>query len=129
MPKSVRKTVPFAPHKMLPGFTSRYTIPREWTWASASAPARPFVDLSDAKLDLNLDVNLRATILVTRELIRAMIERGDGVVVSISSQAAKAPSPEASHYSASKAGVLGFTVSLARSRRRSASTRSARAWS
>lgn len=75
--------------------------------------ARPFVELSDAELDLNLDVNLRATILVTRELIRGMIDRGDGVVVNISSQAAKAPSPTVSHYSASKAGVLGFTISLA----------------
>lgn len=75
--------------------------------------ARPFIELSDAELDLNLDVNLRATILITRQLIRGMIERGDGVVVNISSQAAKAPSPQASHYAASKAGVVGFTISLA----------------
>lgn len=50
---------------------------------------------------------------MTRELIRGMIDRGDGVVVNISSQAAKAPSPTVSHYAASKAGVIGFTISLA----------------
>ena len=50
---------------------------------------------------------------MTREVLRGMIERGDGVAVSISSQAAKAPSPTTSHYSASTAGVLGFTIYLA----------------
>jgi 2-hydroxycyclohexanecarboxyl-CoA dehydrogenase len=74
---------------------------------------RPFVELSDQELDLNLDVNLRATILLTRELVRGMIARGRGAVVNIASQAGKRGFPEIAHYSASKAGVLGFTVSLA----------------
>ena len=72
----------------------------------------PFPELSDADLDLTLDVNLRATILLTREVIRGMLARGDGAVVNIASQAATDPSPQASHYAASKAGVVGFTTSL-----------------
>jgi NAD(P)-dependent dehydrogenase (short-subunit alcohol dehydrogenase family) len=75
--------------------------------------SRSLVKLSDKELDLNLDVNLRATILLTRELLRGMLERGDGVVINISSQAGKRGFPDISHYSASKAGVLGFTRSLA----------------
>ena len=41
-----------------------------------------------------------------------MLARGDGAVVNIASQAATDPSPQASHYAASKAGVVGFTTSL-----------------
>jgi NAD(P)-dependent dehydrogenase (short-subunit alcohol dehydrogenase family) len=73
----------------------------------------PLVELTDAELDLHLDVNLRSTILLTRELIRGMLDRGHGVVVNIASQAAKKGFAGISHYSASKAGVLGFTRSLA----------------
>jgi meso-butanediol dehydrogenase / (S,S)-butanediol dehydrogenase / diacetyl reductase len=75
--------------------------------------SRPLVELSDEELDLNLNVNLRATILLTRELLRGMLERGEGVVINISSQAGKRGFPDITHYSASKAGVLGFTRSLA----------------
>jgi NAD(P)-dependent dehydrogenase (short-subunit alcohol dehydrogenase family) len=75
--------------------------------------SRPLVELSDEELDLNLNVNLRATILLTRELLRGMLERGEGVVINISSQAGKRGFPNITHYSASKAGVLGFTRSLA----------------
>jgi meso-butanediol dehydrogenase/(S,S)-butanediol dehydrogenase/diacetyl reductase len=75
--------------------------------------SRPLVELSDEELDLNLNVNLRATILLTRELLRRMLERGEGVVINISSQAGKRGFPDITHYSASKAGVLGFTRSLA----------------
>jgi 3-oxoacyl-[acyl-carrier protein] reductase len=40
--------------------------------------SRPLVELTDEELDLNLNVNLRATILLTRELLRGMLERGEG---------------------------------------------------
>jgi NAD(P)-dependent dehydrogenase (short-subunit alcohol dehydrogenase family) len=75
--------------------------------------SRPLVELSDEELDLHLNVNLRATILLTRELLRGMLEQGEGVVINISSQAGKRGFPGIAHYSASKAGVLGFTRSLA----------------
>jgi NAD(P)-dependent dehydrogenase (short-subunit alcohol dehydrogenase family) len=42
-----------------------------------------------------------------------MQRQGSGNIVNISSQAARRGYPEISHYSASKAGVLGFTISLA----------------
>jgi meso-butanediol dehydrogenase / (S,S)-butanediol dehydrogenase / diacetyl reductase len=75
--------------------------------------SRPLVELSDEELDLHLNVNLRATILLTRELLRGMLEQGEGVIINISSQAGKRGFPGITHYSASKAGVLGFTGSLA----------------
>jgi NAD(P)-dependent dehydrogenase (short-subunit alcohol dehydrogenase family) len=73
----------------------------------------PLVDLSDEEIDLNLDINLRAPILLTRELLRGMLERGHGVVINISSQAGTRGFPNIAHYSAGKAGVLGFTFALA----------------
>jgi NAD(P)-dependent dehydrogenase (short-subunit alcohol dehydrogenase family) len=75
--------------------------------------SRSLVELSDEELDLHLNVNLRATILLTRELLRGMLEQGEGVIINISSQAGKRGFPGITHYSASKAGVIGFTRSLA----------------
>jgi NAD(P)-dependent dehydrogenase (short-subunit alcohol dehydrogenase family) len=73
----------------------------------------PFSDLSEAELDLHLNVNLRATILLTSAVIGGMLDRGRGSVINIASQAAKRGFPGISHYSASKAGVIGFTMALA----------------
>jgi NAD(P)-dependent dehydrogenase (short-subunit alcohol dehydrogenase family) len=75
--------------------------------------SRSLIELSDEELDLHLNVNLRATILLTRELLRGMLEQGEGVIINISSQAGKRGFPGITHYSASKAGVIGFTRSLA----------------
>jgi NAD(P)-dependent dehydrogenase (short-subunit alcohol dehydrogenase family) len=75
--------------------------------------ATPLVDLSDRDIDLNLDINLRATIMLTREVLRGMLTGDGGAIINIASQAAKRGFANISHYSASKAGVLGFTTSLA----------------
>jgi NAD(P)-dependent dehydrogenase (short-subunit alcohol dehydrogenase family) len=73
----------------------------------------PITELTDQAIDLDLHVNLRAPILLTRELIRGMLNRGNGVIINIASQAGKRGFSGISHYSASKAGILGFTRSLA----------------
>ena len=75
--------------------------------------SRSLVELSDEEVDLHLNVNLRAAILLTRALLPGMLEQGDGVVINISSQAGKRGFPGITHYSASKAGLIGFTRSLA----------------
>jgi 3-oxoacyl-[acyl-carrier protein] reductase len=43
-----------------------------------------------------------------------MLERGYGRIVNVASVAGKEGNPNASHYSASKAGLIGFTKSLAK---------------
>jgi NAD(P)-dependent dehydrogenase (short-subunit alcohol dehydrogenase family) len=73
----------------------------------------PLVESSDEYIDQVLAVNLRAVMLLTREVLRFMLEQGDGSIINIASQAAKRGYPDISHYSASKAGVLGFTIALA----------------
>jgi 3-oxoacyl-[acyl-carrier protein] reductase len=64
--------------------------------------------------DRVLNVNLRGTFLCTRFLLNQMLERGWGRIINIASQLGQIGGVEAAHYSASKAGVIGFTKSLAR---------------
>ena len=60
-----------------------------------------------------LRVNLRSVFLCSQAAARAMIPRGSGSIVSITSVRAFAGSAVAPHYAASKAGVVGFTRSFA----------------
>ncbi|HEV3186909.1 MAG TPA: 3-oxoacyl-ACP reductase family protein [Acidimicrobiales bacterium] len=64
--------------------------------------------------DQVLNVNLRGTFLCTRVFINQMLDRGWGRVINIASQLGQIGGIDAAHYSASKAGVIGFTKSLAR---------------
>lgn len=57
-------------------------------------------------------VNLEAPFLTCRALVPGMIARGYGRIVNIASIAGKEGNPNAAHYSASKAGVIGLTKSL-----------------
>lgn len=59
-----------------------------------------------------IEVNLVAPYLVASALIPGMIGRGYGRIVNIASVAGKEGNPNASHYSASKAGLIGLTKSL-----------------
>ncbi len=61
-----------------------------------------------------LDVNLTGPFLVCRALIPHMLAGGYGRIVNVASIAGKEGNPNASHYSASKAGLIGFTKSLAK---------------
>ncbi len=58
--------------------------------------------------------HLDATFYCTKAVIRAMCAAGHGVVINIGSGSALSPRPGQVNYSASKAGLLGFTRSLAR---------------
>jgi len=65
--------------------------------------------------DLVLDVNLRGTYLVCRAFIEGMKERGGGKIIAFSSLAARVGGIEVGiHYTASKAGLIGLTRTLAK---------------
>jgi meso-butanediol dehydrogenase/(S,S)-butanediol dehydrogenase/diacetyl reductase len=74
----------------------------------------PFLELTEADWDFNMDVNAKGVFLVTREVLRSMVANKEGCVVSIASAAAKGGGPYLAHYSASKWAVLGLTQSVAR---------------
>jgi len=59
-----------------------------------------------------IDVNLIAPYYTCRSVIPHMIGQGYGRIVNIASIAGKEGNPNASHYSASKAGLIGLTKSL-----------------
>lgn len=61
-----------------------------------------------------LQVNLFGVFLCAHAIVPRMIERGYGRIVNIASIAGKEGNPNASHYSAAKAGVIAFTKSLAK---------------
>ncbi|MBS0446112.1 MAG: SDR family oxidoreductase [Proteobacteria bacterium] len=61
-----------------------------------------------------VEVNLVAPFLTCREVVPAMLRQGYGRIVNIASIAAKEGNPNASHYSASKAGLIALTKSLAK---------------
>jgi len=59
-----------------------------------------------------INVNLNGTFYCCREIVPVMQEQGYGRIVNVASVAGKEGNPQASAYSASKAGVIGFTKSL-----------------
>jgi NAD(P)-dependent dehydrogenase (short-subunit alcohol dehydrogenase family) len=61
-----------------------------------------------------VEVNLIGPYLVCRAVVPHMIAAGYGRIVNIASIAGKEGNPNASHYSASKAGLIGLTKSLAK---------------
>lgn len=70
--------------------------------------------MSEQQWDEVIDINLRGTFLCTRHALKSMIRQSWGRIVSLSSVAGVVGNPGQSNYSASKAGIIGFTKSLAR---------------
>jgi 2-hydroxycyclohexanecarboxyl-CoA dehydrogenase len=64
--------------------------------------------------DVVLDVNLRGVLAVTHAVLSGMQERGAGRIVNIASEAGRVGSQGSAVYSAAKAGVIGFTKTIAR---------------
>jgi len=59
-----------------------------------------------------IDVNLVGPFLTCRAVIPHMLQRRSGRIVNVASIAGKEGNPNASHYSASKAGLIALTKSL-----------------
>ena len=60
-----------------------------------------------------IDVNIKGTFHVIREVLPIMREQGYGRIINFSSVVAHLPTPGVSAYAASKAALLGLTKSLA----------------
>ena len=72
----------------------------------------PTWELPAAEWRRVVEVNLVAPMLACAAVIPGMIAAGYGRIVNIASVAGKEGNPNASHYSASKAGLIGLTKSL-----------------
>jgi NAD(P)-dependent dehydrogenase (short-subunit alcohol dehydrogenase family) len=73
----------------------------------------PFMKLDRATWDRVLAVNLTGTFEFCQAVVPAMLDAGWGRIVNIASSSAQGGQPYMTHYVASKAGVIGFTKSLA----------------
>jgi len=75
---------------------------------------RPLVMMGEKDFDAVLAVNLRGVYQCSREAVRQMMKQRHGRIISISSVAALSGRPGQCNYTAAKAGIVGFTKSLAR---------------
>jgi NADP-dependent 3-hydroxy acid dehydrogenase YdfG len=65
-------------------------------------------------IDLQIDVNLRGLIQVTRAVLPSMLARGSGTIINMSSVAGRIAAPMYSIYAATKYGIRGFNDALRR---------------
>jgi len=72
-----------------------------------------FVRMSDDAWDQVLEVNLTAVFRLTRELAHPMMKRRHGRIINITSVVGVSGNPGQANYCASKAGMIGFSKSLA----------------
>jgi 3-oxoacyl-[acyl-carrier protein] reductase len=70
--------------------------------------------LSDADWDAVLDANLKGAFHTTRAVIKGMMKRRAGRIVNITSVVGLAGNKGQANYAASKAGLIGFTKSVAK---------------
>jgi 3-oxoacyl-[acyl-carrier protein] reductase len=74
----------------------------------------PLVEMDVETWDRMIDVDLRSVFLLTRWAAPHMVRQGWGRVVNVASQLGLKGGESLTHYSAAKAGVIGFTKAAAR---------------
>jgi NAD(P)-dependent dehydrogenase (short-subunit alcohol dehydrogenase family) len=81
----------------------------------SSAPAGGFAVLDEAEWRRALDLNLFPAVRIDRALLPAMLERGSGVIVHITSIQRQLPLPEATiAYAAAKAALSNYSKALSK---------------
>lgn len=80
---------------------------------AAIADSTPFLDVTVDRLDQLINVNLKGSFLGMQAVIPAMIRRGKGVIVNISSVNGLRGTGGTSAYDATKWGLRGITKSIA----------------
>ncbi|WP_439532165.1 SDR family NAD(P)-dependent oxidoreductase [Polymorphobacter sp.] len=80
--------------------------------AGITGPSVPVVQFPVDEWRSVIDINLNGVFYCCREVVPLMVANGYGRIINVASVAGKEGNPNASAYSASKAGVIGFTKSL-----------------
>lgn len=70
--------------------------------------------MSEEEFDKVIEVNLKGTFLVTKAVTKYMIKKRQGSIINLSSVVGVAGNAGQCNYSASKAGIIGFTKSIAK---------------
>lgn len=82
--------------------------------AGGCTPPKPFLAMEDKDWEFDIDVNLRSTRNGTKVVLPHMIERKSGKIVNITSGAGIHGGMFTSGYAAAKAGVIGFSLGVAK---------------
>jgi len=69
--------------------------------------------ISEADFDSVIQVNLKSVFNLTKAVIKPMMKQRDGVIINMSSVVGVKGNAGQSNYAASKAGIIGFTKSVA----------------
>ena len=72
-----------------------------------------FLRMKDEEWDKVININLSAPMRLTRQVIKGMLKRRSGRVISISSVVGYTGNAGQSNYAASKSALIGFTKSIA----------------
>lgn len=59
-----------------------------------------------------IDLNIGATVILTKHFLQAMVERNEGKILNLASIASKLPGPRQSVYHATKSFILSFSEAL-----------------
>lgn len=70
--------------------------------------------MKEEDFDKVIEINLKGTFLVTKEVVPYMMKKRDGKIISLSSVVGVTGNAGQCNYSASKAGIIGFTKSIAK---------------
>jgi 2-hydroxycyclohexanecarboxyl-CoA dehydrogenase len=76
--------------------------------------AEPFLQSTEEIWEKVLAINLKGAIHCTKAVLPGMVQRGRGRIVNISSDAGRVGSMGEAVYSAAKAGIIGFSKTIAR---------------
>jgi 2-hydroxycyclohexanecarboxyl-CoA dehydrogenase len=75
---------------------------------------RPFVDTTEDFWDRVIDINFRGVLATCHTVLPHMIERGEGCVVNVASEAGRSGSSGEAVYSGAKGAVIAFSKAIAR---------------
>jgi NAD(P)-dependent dehydrogenase (short-subunit alcohol dehydrogenase family) len=78
---------------------------------AAQDPGVRLVEIQEGDFRHTFDVNFFAPVAATLAVLPAMIERGSGIIVNVSSDGGRLPSPGPGAYPSSKAALSAFTES------------------
>ncbi len=73
---------------------------------------RAFSDLTEESWTSMIDTNLNAAFNLAQVMVPVFRQRGGGLLINISSTAAKKPDPSGAAYQATKAGVMAMTLAI-----------------
>jgi len=77
-------------------------------------PESYVINMPEEEWDKVIGINLKGTFNCSKAAAKIMVNQKSGRIINLSSRAGRQGSRSHAHYAASKAGVIGFTMSLAR---------------